>query len=256
MPYDQIQTYVFLPDYILEYVVGDNEPRIDPDHFITKATPSQIVEVILCFYPNLQFTENARHDHELLLKMFIEMVAPRLPNLVSPFNHEKNYLQALFKAPIYTCSPSTKWIDTCADIDTKRNWDFEAYVLQNFKIGKYRLGAEGLDSHFLRNYKFLNKSEIDEIMHVETEATEALQETFHLLQDSYEVIESIHFRLRQPKLSRAEREDIEENLQRANASLRSRQDMFNATIQDVGFIATFLKHHRDILSKQQLAPST
>lgn len=256
MSYDQIQSYVFLPNYILDYVVGDDNPRIDPDLFITKANPSQIVEVILSFYPHLQFTENARHNHELLLKIFIEMVAPRLSNLVSSFNNEKSYVQALFKAPIYIPSQSTRWVNSSADIDTKQIGDFEAYGLLNFKSGNYRFAAEQLNLNFLQKYKFLKKEEIDEIMHVQTEANEALHETLHLVRDSHKLIESIQRRLRQPKLSRTEREDFEDQLQSANISLKSRQEMMNTTAKDVGFINAFIKHHTDILVKHQLAPST
>ncbi|EGG02569.1 uncharacterized protein MELLADRAFT_91299 [Melampsora larici-populina 98AG31] len=256
MSYAQVQSYVFLPKYILDYVVGDDKPRIDPDLFITKANPSQIVEVIVAFYPHLQLTENACHDHELLLKIFIEMVAPCLSNLVSSFDREKNYVQALFEAPIYTPSQSTRWVNSAADIDTKRIGDFEAYVLQNFKNGNYRLAAKQSNLQFLRKYKFLKKEEIEEIMHVETEANEALHEILHLVQDSHELIESIQLRLHQPKLSQIECEDFEEHLRSANTSLKSRQVMFNTAVQNVGFINAFIKHHKDILVKHQLNPST
>ncbi|EGG07072.1 uncharacterized protein MELLADRAFT_85982 [Melampsora larici-populina 98AG31] len=184
------------------------------------------------------------------------MVAPRLSNLVSSFNCEKSYVQALFEAPIYIPSQSTRWVNSSADIDTKRIGDFEAYVLQNFKNGNYRLAAEELNSHFLQNYKFLKKEEIDEISHVENEAVEVLQETLHLVRDSHELIESIQFRLRQPQLSRTEREDFEEQLKSANTSLKARQEIFNTMVQNVGFITAFIKHHTDILVKYQLAPST
>jgi uncharacterized protein (DUF305 family) len=57
------------------------------------------------------------------------------------------------------------------------------------------------------------------------------------------LIESLQLRLRQPKLSKTEREDLEENLNSANTSLKSQQAMFNTTVQDVGFINAFIKHH-------------
>jgi seryl-tRNA synthetase len=90
----------------------------------------------------------------------------------------------------------------------------------------------------------LKKEEIDEIMHVETEASEALHEITHLVRDSHELIKSIQLRLLQPKLSQAERKDLEEHLKSANTSLKSRQVMFNTTAQGVGFINAFIKHHR------------
>ncbi|KAH9808453.1 hypothetical protein DFH28DRAFT_909529 [Melampsora americana] len=256
MSCNEFHTSIFLPDFILEYVVGEDNPRIDPDLFITKATPSQIMEVISAFYPHLQFTENARNDHELLLKVFIELIAPCLAQIVPSLNRQKNYVRALCGNPIYIPAEFTRWVNSSADLDTKRIGDFNTYGLMNFKNGKYQLASKQLNMYFLTNYKFLQKEEIDTLATIETEATEALHETLHHLQDSHASIESIQFRLRQPNLSRTEREDLEEELKCTNASLRSRQEMFNTGLRDVGFLTAFLKHHRDILVRYQLSPET
>ncbi|EGG05596.1 uncharacterized protein MELLADRAFT_87862 [Melampsora larici-populina 98AG31] len=255
MSSNEFRSYVFLPEYILEYVVGENNPRIDPDLFITKATPSQIVEVILAFHPHLQFTENACNNHELLLKVFIEMIAPCLSRLVTSFNHNQNYVQALCRAPIYIPAESTRVINSSVDLDTKRIGDFNLWGLTNFKNGKYRLASKQLNAYFLNTYKYLNKEELDELKSSETNAIKALHETLHHLQDSHVSIKSIQLRLCQPKLSRTKREDLEEQLKCAKASSRSRQDMFNMGVQDIGFVTAFLKHHRDILDKHQLSHS-
>ncbi|EGG00407.1 uncharacterized protein MELLADRAFT_93241 [Melampsora larici-populina 98AG31] len=235
--------YVYLPNYMLEYVVGETNPRIDVDLFLSKATPNQIVEVISAFHPRLRLTRNAEEDHELLLKLFIEKVAPRLSRLISSLNGNKNYIQGLFACPVYKPDQLTsRWINSSADYDPKRIDMFDTGTLMHLRSGKYRLAAESLQ-HFIESYTFLNQAEIDEIIGAQTDAEDTLHDTSIFLERSVESIKSIHLQLRLPTLSRTERGDLEEELKCAKASLRSRQGMFNAAIEDVGFLRALAKHH-------------
>lgn len=245
--------YVYLPNYMLEYVVGETNPRIDADLFLSKATPAQIVEVISSFHPRLRLTRNAQEDHELLLKLFIEKVAPRLSRLISSLNGDKNYIQGVFECPIYTPDQlNSRWINSSADYDPKRIDMFDTGTLMHLRSGKYCLAAESLQ-HFLESYTYLNQAEVDEIIGAQTDAEDALHATSIFLERSAESIKSIHLQLRLPTLSRTERGDLEDELKCAKASLRSHQGIFNTAIEDVGFLRALAKHHEGILKKHQPA---
>lgn len=89
-----VEHCIFLPRYLLEYTTVDNlSSGIDSEAFLSKATPTQLVEKIFAFHPHFEFTENAKENHELLCLVFLKMVASRLSNVVN-IKSDTNYLQA------------------------------------------------------------------------------------------------------------------------------------------------------------------
>ncbi|KAH9809644.1 hypothetical protein DFH28DRAFT_1133005 [Melampsora americana] len=243
------QFHMFLPNYILEYVVCDEtSSKIDPDLFLSKATTSQIVEVIVSFYPHLRFTEDAQQDHELILKIFVEMIAPRLSNVIIPLNHTTDYLQAALHNPLHDAQPLIRWVTCSADIDTKRIQHFEMFCLANLKNRLYRLAAEDIEQ-FVKTYKYLNEAEVNEILNIQDDADEALNNATSYLRGSHESIESIQLLLRNPNLSPADRQHLDERLRCTNALLVSHQKMFDGAILDVAFVQALGKYHKEILAK-------
>ncbi|KAH9808403.1 hypothetical protein DFH28DRAFT_1087880 [Melampsora americana] len=218
-----VQYHVFLPNYILEYVVNEPERMIDPDFFLSKATPAQIVEVILSFYPYFSFTQNAREDHELLLKIFVEMVAPRLNNIIIPESPTTNYVQVNLHNPTTTVQPTNRWVNSSADIDAKRIEFFNERCLLNLKNGRFRLAALDLE-RFVEKYKYLNHAEIEELS-----------------------VETIQLLLREPKLSPTSVQELEEQLRGARTSLISYQRAFEAVAKDGAFIHALSNHHRYVI---------
>ncbi|EGF97220.1 uncharacterized protein MELLADRAFT_87248 [Melampsora larici-populina 98AG31] len=243
-----VQYHVFLPNYILEYVVNEPERMIDPDFFLSKATPAQIVEVILSFYPYFSFTQNAREDHELLLKIFVEMVAPRLNNIIIPESPTTNYVQVNLHNPTTTVQPTNRWVNSSADIDAKRIEFFNERCLLNLKNGRFRLAALDLE-RFVEKYKYLNHAEIEELVHAQDDPDEESHEAAANLRSAHESVETIQLLLREPKLSPTSVQELEEQLRGARTSLISYQRAFEAVAKDGAFIHALSNHHRKILEK-------
>ncbi|EGG03943.1 uncharacterized protein MELLADRAFT_89762 [Melampsora larici-populina 98AG31] len=249
------QNHIFLPNYILEYVVEDQDnPRLDPNLFLSKASTSQIVEVIMSFYPHLRFTENARQDHELILKVFVEMVAPRLSNIIIPFNRNTDYLQAMLRTPIHQLQPLARSVNSSADIDTRRIERFEVFCLPNLKTGRYRLAADDL-KNFVKDYKHLQQVEIDEIVFLQDDAQDLIHDVTSNLQRTHDSIEIIQLQLRNPNLSPTERQDLEERSKSANPLLISHQRAFDDAIKDAALLHALARYHINIRDKHSAGPS-
>ncbi|EGG08156.1 uncharacterized protein MELLADRAFT_84928 [Melampsora larici-populina 98AG31] len=245
-----IQSRIFLPDYLLQYVVEGITPRIDPDLFLSEAATTEILETILAFYPHFRFTAHVQEDRDLLQRMFISMVAPRLSNIIIPTQRDTNYIQAPLRTLICEPPESTKTVDSSADIDINRMEMFNNFALAYLKNGQYRLAAENLN-RFIDSYKFLNQEEINEIVDAQTVAEEALHDSSCYLQDCHRSIEGIQLLLRQRNLSPTEREALEERQKTTITALRSNQRLFSSCIQDFGFIAALAEYHKNILASHQ-----
>ncbi|EGG04273.1 uncharacterized protein MELLADRAFT_89501 [Melampsora larici-populina 98AG31] len=246
-----LQFHIFLPSYILGYIVDNQtKPRIDSDLFLSKATTSQIVEVILSFYPYFRFTQNAQEDHELLLKIFIEMVAPRLNNITIPLGRKTDYVQAELGYPIHDAQPSIRWINSSADIDAKRIESFNNHCLVNLKNGQYRLAAENL-REFVKKYKYLNHNEIDEIIGAQDDINETFHEVGGNLRDAQTSIEIIQLRLLELDLSPTSVQGLEGQLRLAKISFKSLQKTFEVVTQDFGLIQALCDYHKEISSKHR-----
>ncbi|EGG11043.1 uncharacterized protein MELLADRAFT_92484 [Melampsora larici-populina 98AG31] len=241
-----IRTSVLLPNYILQCVRDDcNPPRIDPELFLSKATNSNILDMIFAFYPHLEFDENAKDNYYILSKIFKDMVATQLHKVVVPSNRKpQNYFQASLRTPI--CGPQNfRTTIKCADdITPGRIIMFNSCALSYLRSGQYRLAAENLHI-FVETYKYLTEDEIHEIHSTQEEAEGTLQSHVSFLQDAHQSIEALHIRLRDPDLSAECRQDMEVELKAARRTLESRRTMFDRAIQDVGFLAALKRHHRD-----------
>ncbi|EGG11035.1 uncharacterized protein MELLADRAFT_92471 [Melampsora larici-populina 98AG31] len=249
-----IQFCVFLPSYLLRYVVDGIRPSIDPELFLRTAATTEILETILAFYPHFRFTPNAQQDRDLLQKMFIGMVAPRLSNIIIPTQRVPNYTQASSPTPISESPEFTTTVDSVDDIDVNRMAMFNNFCLTYLKNGQYRLAAEYLN-RFLDTYEFLNQEEINVIMEAQAGAEEAFHDSSCYLQDCHQSIEGIQLQLRQNNLSPTERQVLEERQKTMIISLRSNQRLFSNSIQDVGFVAALAEYHKNILASRQPDPS-
>ncbi|EGG00660.1 uncharacterized protein MELLADRAFT_73148 [Melampsora larici-populina 98AG31] len=245
-----IQYHIFLPSYILKYVVHEPRPMIDPDLFLSKATPSQILEVILSFYPYFRFTQNAREDHELLLKIFVEMIAPRLNNIVIPENRPTDYLQAELRHPTNEIQPTIRWVNSSADIDAKRIDYFNDQCLLNIKNGHFRLAALDLE-RFVNKYTYLNHAEIDQIVQAQDDADEGFHEAACNLRSAHESIDRIQLLLCEPNLLSTSVQELEEQLICAKTSLISYKNAFEVVAQDCAFVHALVNHHKKILDKHR-----
>ncbi|EGG00651.1 uncharacterized protein MELLADRAFT_93116 [Melampsora larici-populina 98AG31] len=233
---------------MLEYVVNEPKPMIDPDLFLSKATPAQIVEVILSFYPYFSFTQNAREDHELLLKIFVEMIAPRLNNIIIPESPTTNYIQANLHNPTTDVHPTNRWVNSSADIDAKRIEYFNNHCLLNIKNGHFRHAALDLE-RFVEKYDYLNHAELEELVHAQDNAHEDFHEAADNLRSAHESVEAIQLLLRESKLSPTSVQELEEKLRGARTSLVSYQRAFEAVAKDGAFVQALGNHHRKILEK-------
>ena len=240
-----IQSTVFLPDYILECVVDKSTPRIDTELFLTKASANNLLEMIVAFYPHLNFTSTAKEDCELLRNIFNEMVAPRLSNVIIPSQHTTKYIEASLMTPTWGPQGSSKTINSSADINYTRTEVFNRDALTYLKIGQYRLAAENLNK-FTNTYTYLNIDEVNELWGAENDAEEALHNISCNLKECHQKIESTQLLLRS-KLSPSEREELEEKLKCAILDLNSHRRTFTNAIQNIGFISELASHHQYVL---------
>ncbi|EGG07284.1 uncharacterized protein MELLADRAFT_85653 [Melampsora larici-populina 98AG31] len=250
----QIQFCVFLPSYLLQYVVDGIRPSIDAELFLRTAATTKILETILAFYPHFRFAPNAQQDRDLLQKMFVGMVAPRLSNIIIPTQRVPNYTQAPSSTPMCEVPRSTTTVDSVDDIDVNRMALFNNFCLTYLKNGQYRLAAEHLN-RFLDTYEFLTQEEINVIMEAQAGAEEALHDSSCYLQDCHQSIKGIQLRLRESDLPPTKRQVLEERQKTLIISLRSNQRLFSNSIQDVGFVAALADYHKNILASRRPVPS-
>ena len=236
------QPTVFLPDYILECVVDKSTPKIDTKLFLSRASSNNLLEMIVAFYPHFKVTPTAKADHELLRSIFIEMVAPRLSNVILPLQDTTNYIEASLSNLRMGPQDYSRTITSSADIDQRRIEMFNRYGLTYLKIGQYRLAAENLNK-FNETYKFLNIDEVNELWGAENDAEEALHDIGCNLKECHRKIKSAQLLLRS-HLSPSERKDLEEKLQCAIQDLKSHQRTFTNAIQNTGFISALASHHQ------------
>ncbi|KAH9820204.1 hypothetical protein DFH28DRAFT_1077570 [Melampsora americana] len=256
-----VHSSVFLPEYVLESVVNEHTPRIDPETFLSKATPTKFVEVILAFFPHFKFTKNAQEDHELLRMIFVEMVAPRLRNLRLPSQTHTKYIEAPLIKEDFGPRQDPRCVDSAADLDLdlKRKSLFDIYCLPYLKNGQYRYAAEGFE-RFIKTYKFLNQHELNSVQSAQEEAQENLQDHLSYLTESYKKIESLHLQVHDgtfgmPSYSNDDKV-FYDHLKIAISALRNRQILFNNSLQDVALISALADHHQDLLIKNKSSDSS
>ncbi|KAH9807515.1 hypothetical protein DFH28DRAFT_1139055 [Melampsora americana] len=251
-----VHTSIFLPDYVLESVVDERTPRIDPESFLSKATPTKLIEVILAFYPHFKFTKSAQEDHELLRMIFVEMVALRLSNIAIPPQGVTKYIDAPYEYPAFESQEPPRSVDSAADINIPRINLFNIYCLPYLKNAQYRRATEGLET-FCKKYKSLNEHELNSVGCAKEEAQEDLHDCSSYLSQCHENIEKIHLRLRHPD-SRSDQKALNDRLKTAITTLRARQIMFNNSVQNVGLISALHDHYKDLFVKNQPnnSPST
>ncbi|EGG08662.1 uncharacterized protein MELLADRAFT_84673 [Melampsora larici-populina 98AG31] len=258
-----VHSSVFLPEYILESVIDghSNTPRIDPESFLSKATPKKLLEVILAFFPHFKFTQNAQEDHELLRMIFVEMVAPRLRNLQLPSPTNIKYIKAPLIRETFGPRQDPRCVDSAADLDLdhERKRLFDIYCLPHLKNSQYRQAVEGLDK-FIKTYKFLTQHELDSVHFAQEEAQESLDDHLSYLTEIHKKVERLHLQLRDgtfgvPSYSNQDKV-FYDRLQIDLTTLRNRQILFTTSLQDLGLISALAEHHKDLLAQNQLSDSS
>ncbi|KAH9817078.1 hypothetical protein DFH28DRAFT_1081353 [Melampsora americana] len=242
-----VHTSVFLPNYVLDSVVDKHGPIIDPEVFLSTATPTKLLEMILAFYPHFNFSKTAQEDHELLRQIFVEMVTPRLRNVAVPSQNDTKYIEVPFDSPHFGNQEPTRNVNSAADLELARTELFNIYCLPYLTNGQYRRAAGGLET-FCKTYNPLNVHELNSIGCAEDEAQENLQDCHSYLTQCHTDIESIHLQLRQPGLPSHQEKTLHVRLKMAITTLRSHQIAFNNGAQNVGMISALNKYYHNSLS--------
>ncbi|KAH9808163.1 hypothetical protein DFH28DRAFT_1088080 [Melampsora americana] len=246
-----IHSSVFLPKYVLESVVDKHTPRIDPNTFLSKATPKKILEVIIVFYPHFKFTKSAQADHELLRMISLEMVAHRLQNIAIPSQTNIKYIEAPFLIQEFRPEEDPRRVKSAADLplNRKRKSIFNICCLPYLKNGQYRHAAEGLNK-FCETYKVLNQHKLNSLIGVQDKAQDHLHDILTYLTKSHKEIKSLHLQLRHGifgKLSlTSNKKAFYDRLKCAITVLRS----YLALISALG------DHHSNLLIKSQASDSS
>lgn len=235
---------IYLPTNILDFIINEDIPRIDPQLILSKATNSQILEIILAFYPHFEFDEAAKEDQELLRKIFIEMVERRLSRVQLPLGlNPAHYFRTTLDYPMFGPQDSTTTVSRGANIIASRISMFNSLCLTYLRNGQYRIAGENL-VHFVKIYKHLNKDEISDIENTEDEATETLQDRVLSLQEAHQTIEGIILLLSESETSQGDRQDLQLRLEAATTIVQSRQKMFESAVKDTAFIVELGNYHR------------
>lgn len=252
---DSVQTYLFLPSYLLDYVVNDVSPRFDFDCFLSKASNPQILETILAVFPHFTFEEAAKEDRELLQKTFLQMVAKRLSIVLVPSSssHPPSYFRANLEYPIFGPHDCQTTVAPGLEIDASRKSEF-SLTFAYLKNGKYRLAGQHL-LEFVKDYKHLNQDEIHEIACAEDDASEALDECAGYLKKAYQSVEGQILLLSEPNISPSDRKDIQSRLESANTVLQSCEETFRGAIRDAAYLSALQSYHCDRLPANERSES-
>lgn len=244
-----IQSHIFLPTYLLESVVDENPSKIDPDIFLSKATTSQLLEVIHAFYPHFTFVDTAREDHELLKRVFCSMVASRLSRIhILTLQPEPHYFNVQLPHMIWGPQDSRTTVTTDTVLNPDRIKDFNSFVLAYLRSGQYRVAAEKLVD-FVQTHQYLNHDEISEIQDTREEIEETVQDLVSSLGKAHESLERINFLLTNSNTSLQDRKNLDMQLQSAIVLIKSRQSMLDRAIQDAGFVAALVDRYKELLAK-------
>ncbi|EGF98789.1 uncharacterized protein MELLADRAFT_113269 [Melampsora larici-populina 98AG31] len=243
----QMQTHIFLPIYLLQYVRDISPSKIDTDLFLTEASTSRLLEVIHIFCPNLKFNENAKNDRQLLETIFRGQAAHQLSNHVlipKDCKPSVEYFSAVFKAPIFRPQDSEQTITCAADFNSDRTLMFTCSCLTALRHGQYHLASENLIK-FLEIYKYLTKDEYSNILGAQDHAEDTLHSHVIYLQQAHASIEGIQLLMREADISANHFQDLEVKLKAATITLQCRQKMFERSIQDVAFLTALGNYHQN-----------
>ncbi|EGG11770.1 uncharacterized protein MELLADRAFT_90807 [Melampsora larici-populina 98AG31] len=207
-----IKNFVYLPTYILDYVVDEPTPKIDADRFLSTATPTELRQMIVAFYPHFEFTVEAQNATDLLRMIFREMVSTRLSNLVVPSPNDTKYFQvpSFLRGPVSSKQRAPVVVDSLDDIYKDCMAASNTSALAPLKKGLYHLPAATFQS-FLDTYKV--PDEMEGICSAQTDAEEALHDDTPDPTNFQETIEGIQLQSRHSSVSLTEQKDLTEAAQ-------------------------------------------
>lgn len=252
MSTESLVRFIFLPTSVLRYVkVGSDTPWIDPELVLEKGTTCKIRRIITSFHPYLIFDETARDNRQLLIDIFKKLVAKRLSFLSIPSHINP---PTYFKAPLEQVSVAPRELEQIitseSDINADRLRMFSSFGIMNLRNGYYRLAADGID-YFIQTYKYLNTNKIHEIEAVHDIAQDALHDSTNCLTEAYKSVKVIKLLLKKVILSSNQNNKFKEELKGLRTKVNNFQLMFDRTVEQTGFIAALVQHHRNLYAKYQ-----
>ncbi|KAH9806730.1 hypothetical protein DFH28DRAFT_919834 [Melampsora americana] len=237
------QTCVFLPTYILEYVVNEVSPRIDSDLFLRKATPEQLLEVIVAFYPHFKFTKKAKEDYELLQMTFTKMVAFRLSTSVAPIKSDTTYFQIQLNNRPGKPEESIKVVDSKDDINSERVEVFNSFCFSYIKNHQFRIAARNL-ARFTDTYQFLNQEEIEQIARARPDTECFIKKSLVDLTQTYELVETIQLEILDCSFQTIQHKELDDQLNMLMKELTLKQEEFSRLVEDGALIAAIIQYHQ------------
>lgn len=246
-----IQSHVFLPEYLLESVVSGDPFNIDPNLFLSKATTSQLLEVIHAFHPHFIFDEAARENHEVLKRVFLAMVAPRLRAIpILNLQPAPHYFKFKLKHIIWGLQDSRTTVKTDTVLDPDRIDYFNTHILRYLRNAQYGVAAEKL-VEFVHTYQYLNEDEIYELRDAKEDTAETVQECVSSLEQACQSLTGIQFHLLNT-VSPKERKDLEMRHQSNIALVKSRISMVERAVRDMGSVSELVEHYQKLLDKNRV----
>ncbi|EGG04945.1 uncharacterized protein MELLADRAFT_88393 [Melampsora larici-populina 98AG31] len=243
------RTNVFLPTSILKFVVKDDDDsqKIDCKRFLSQAYTSQVLEIICLLYPYVKFSDEARDDHVLLKKIFLEIVAPQLSTLIIPtaLKPDQDYFQASINIPAFGTYEFEMLITPGIEINAHRISEFNYLILCYLRNGQHRIAAHNLTG-FVKTYKYLNKIELSTLDSAYQDTLEGLHEAVGFVQSSHHDIEGIGFLLSESELSPSHRQGLQLCLERGKEKLKSCQEIFERIVADVGFVQALVDYYQKL----------
>ncbi|EGF99628.1 uncharacterized protein MELLADRAFT_94192 [Melampsora larici-populina 98AG31] len=239
------QTSVFIPIHLLEYLVVDTSTnKIETAFILEKATSDELHEFIQAFKPNLKIMAPERDNPKFLKKVFIEMVAPVLNNLLPSELTTKHYIQAPLRHPISGVQESPIRLTYQDEINSERATEFNIRVLQYLRSGQYYVAEEHLLT-FIKQYNFLNENEISEIQFAKDKTRALIQEQVTNLRTAYQKMESTKMQLRQEVCSQFH--TVLRNRKAASeATVEHHLDILNQVVKGIGFLDALEEYHKSL----------
>ncbi|EGG04344.1 uncharacterized protein MELLADRAFT_64963 [Melampsora larici-populina 98AG31] len=237
------QISVFIPIHLLDYLVVDTSTnQIKTSDILEKVTSDELYNFIQAFKPHLTILSPERDNPKFLKTVFVEMVVPLINNLIPSELKNTHYIQALFHHPLPGFKESPIRIMYQDEINLKRFTNFNIWVLQYLRTGRYYVAAEHLFT-FIKQYNFLYENKICEIRLEKEQAQSLIQEQVTNLRKAYQKLESTNMQLQQEAISQFH--TVLKNWKVAGeATVEHRLDILNQAVKDLGFLDALEEYHQ------------
>lgn len=239
------QTSVFIPVHLLKYLVVDTSTnQIETSFILERATSDELYEFIQAFKPHFTIMTPERDNPKFLKKVFIEMVAPILNNLLPSERPTMHYIQAPFRHPLSGVKESPMRITYEDEINHERTTEYNNRVLRYLRSGQYYV-AEGHLVTFIKQYNCLNQNEISEIQFAKDKAQALAEEQLANLRTAHQTMESTKMELRQEVTSQSHTA-LRNQKAALEATVEHHLDILNHVVKDLGFLDAMEEYHKNL----------